>query len=254
MNAASSRRPSILPNIMREFLSPLFQPIFDAHGAIYAHEAFLRMRGSSVEAAGLLPRWERNRLVINADDAMIWHACAIACRTGSRDRLRLSLTVSAVSIDTDPNGLAHRLARVLEHTGGAIVEVPLLAVEHHFARFHEFCHLCQHLGVVVAFDDVKLDTTFASRQLLESVRPGFIKIDGTYLMRLAELPEHARLMSVIESARALGIECIVKNIDSGMMLQLARLSGARYHQGRLLAPESGELQLQPSAVAGTYGP
>ena len=91
------------------------------------------------------------------------------------------------------------------------------------------------LGVRIAIDD--FGTGYSSIGYLRDVKFDLIKADKTFVDRIADLPDHERLLrGIVHVARTLGIAVVAEGVETAAQRDLLRDMGCAYAQGFLYSP------------------
>lgn len=217
---------------MRDYLKPHFQPIVAHNGKIYAFEAFMRLAGDLSGTARFVPRWERTSLIGAAEISMLELVRGMVSNPDLRGRVRIHINLSAFSILTGCKQITEELTKTLPFTKSITVELPQAAARNNYQKLTEFVHLCSYNQISTALDGAELDMEFTNKSVIETIKPGYIKIDCKHLMEMREKGRFDDLIQAIGIASSIGVNAIVKNIESEDGHKAAILAGARLFQGR----------------------
>jgi EAL domain-containing protein (putative c-di-GMP-specific phosphodiesterase class I) len=142
----------------------------------------------------------------------------------------------------DAGWTEERLLPLLEGFGLEPASVVIEVSERHVVRDDE---LCQRLaafrrhGFAVALDDVGTGTL--SRETIERARPDYLKLDGSLVHGLDEnLVQQEILSTLLRLARRIGAEVVAEGVERKEEAEALCRAGARFGQGWLFAPPSGE--------------
>lgn len=235
-------------------LASAFQPIFDAHGRLVAHECLLRGIGPdgapSIPPGALYGAATTGQLLFALDRmARLTHIRngASAARTGD---LFINFTPAAIY---NPAFCLRSTVEAVKSVGIAPERVVFEVVE--TERINDLNHLAAILSVYraagfrVALDD--FGSGFSSLALLERVRPDIVKIDMGLIRNVDTEPYRASITArIIELARSLGIVTLAEGIETPGELAWCRQAGADYFQGYYLGrPAAGPLPAGAAARA-----
>jgi EAL domain-containing protein (putative c-di-GMP-specific phosphodiesterase class I) len=120
----------------------------------------------------------------------------------------------------------------LEVTESALIEDPV--------RSHEMLHKLAGLGVTLAVDD--FGTGYTSMAQLEAMPLTTLKIDRSFVMRLAEDPGGATLVkAMVDLAHEFGLEVVAEGVEDEEVTARLRALGCDVGQGYLWSrPVAGE--------------
>lgn len=238
--------------LIADEFQPWFQPqIATESGVIVGFEALARWRHPKrglllpaqflpdIAAAGLMGRFGRHILA---------HALGAA-----RDWDQGGLRVPAVSVNfsadelRDPALADHvkwELDRCDLRPGRLTVEIPeSVAAQAHDGTITENIAALRRHGVNIDLDDFGVGQ--ASIAAIRRFGVSRIKIDGAYLVDLAEDPaQHAALAAILAMARHLGIACLAKGVESAAVQEILHKLGCDHVQGLHIA--------QPMPLAATH--
>ena len=230
---------------MRDYLQPHFQPIVAHNGKIYAFEAFMRLAGDLSGTARFVPRWERTSLIGTAEISMLELVRGMVSNPALHGRLRIHINISECSIATGYKKITEELKRTLPFTKSITVELPQTAARNTYQKLTEFVQLCNYNQISIALDGAELNMEFTDKSSIETIKPGYIKIDCKHLMEMREKGRFDDLIQAIENASSIGVNTFVKNIESEEGHKAAILVGAKlfqgrhfYHEGTTISPDS----------------
>ena len=210
------------------------QPIFDLRtGEQFSREllARLQMPEDAEEIwlpARFLPAAERYELVQAIDVWMVLQALPLAVTA------RVQVNVSAVTMcDSVARAtIADLLAKSPDGAKGIVFEVTETANPEYLEATRDFGHAVTSAGAKLALDDFGVG--FGSLNYLRTLPLSFIKIDRSFVRRLAYSDDRRVVQSVIGIAREFGLKTIAEGIEDEETRDLVRELGADYAQGYLL--------------------
>lgn len=217
-------------------LEPFFQPIIElATGRIAALEALIRWRqpnGGLLAPGSFLPELEGLRLIGRLDSYMLdrvaallalpehahWPVVHVNC--SSYSMVRPDFADEVLAILARHGVAASRIS--LELTEGALVAEP--------ERARATMEALDRQGVSVVLDD--FGAGFSSLGYVHQYRFSGLKIDKSFVLKLAEDPRSAAIVrAIVLMADALGLEVVAEGVENLESLRLLEDIGARLAQG-----------------------
>lgn len=212
------------------FLEPLFQPILDRNGAVFAYEALLRLRNHPFGPARLVQRWEQTGYIATLDIAMTRRIGELLIENGTRPNI--AINVSIVTVETAGDAYVAALRALAPHAGLLIVELTETAEVGSPAALLDFYGACQAEGFLVALDDCRPGHLYAIPDFVTRLRPQLLKIDGPFLLECHRDSRHlADLRKIIQTAHQAEAKVIAEFISSMELCEFALHVGADYVQG-----------------------
>lgn len=210
-------------------IEPLFQPIFDRAGRVFAYEALLRLKGRATSPARLVKRFERTGRIVELDLAMVRRVSEILAANGSRPRV--AINVSVVTVERAGVDYVRALETVASATRLLIVELTETAPITNHAALRSFYAECRHRGFSVALDDCRPEHLYGSPFFICSLQPQFVKLDGRFLQACYREGKLAGLAEIVQAARVVSAPVIAEFISSPELHKFAFQMGADYAQG-----------------------
>ncbi|MBL8260430.1 MAG: EAL domain-containing protein [Candidatus Competibacteraceae bacterium] len=227
-----------IENALRDNRFLLFvQPIFNIQDQTVSHyEVLLRMQGSDGELIGptqFIEVAERTGLIHSIDRMVMMEAIryqALAMAQGSRITLTVNLSAHAFN---NPN-LLGELKQLLLETGldpkQLIFEMTETAALADMVAAHQLMQAINEIGCQFALDD--FGTGFSSFYYLKKLPFEFVKIDGSFINKLAERSDDQVLVKAMgEIAAAFGKKTIAEQVEDEQTLTLLARYGIDYAQG-----------------------
>lgn len=212
------------------YLEPLFQPILDRHGIVYAYEALLRLRGHPFGPAKLVQRWERTGYIAALDLAMVRRIGELLVANGTRPRI--AVNVSVVTVETAGDAYVQALAAIAPHTQLLIVELTETVPIRNPALVARFYSACRVRGFAVALDDCRPGHRYAAPAFIARLRPQLVKLDGPFLQACYRNPEQLPdLDRIVRAAHQAEAKVVAEFISSMELCAFAFRIGADYVQG-----------------------
>jgi len=227
-------------------LEPLFQPIFDRSGRVFAYEALLRLKGRNTSPARLVKRFESTGSIVELDLAMVRRVGEILAANGSRPRL--SINVSVVTVERAGAAYVRALESIERLTQLLIVELTETAPVTDPALLRSFYAACRHRGYALALDDCRPGHLYGQPLFICSLQPQFVKLDGRFLHESYESNDPADLARIIQAAQAVAAPVIAEFVSSAALHEFALQAGADYAQGYELGLPAPLPPLPPTAA------
>ena len=232
----------------REMYALNFLPVIDTlTGETTSVEALLRWPDTIVgtqPTRKIVRVAERTGLIIPIGQWVIQKACEQlkALHHAGHDRVRMAFNLSSQELASD--GIADRIARILEETavdpGDIDVEIKEHMLFRESMRDYATCKVLDELGVRVTVDDYGIGA--CSLAQLSQSPVGAIKIDNTIVANIAtNSRDGAACAATIAVADALGIDVIAEGVEHEEQAAILCEKGCRYQQGFLYSrPMSGD--------------
>jgi len=232
-----------------------YQPILRVSDQRVAHyEALLRLRsdannGELIAPWGFLPAAERFGLMHAIDHWVVTH---VISRMGelSREDACPSMAINLSGSIFEDRKLLPIISEALQQyrvpPTRLIFEITEREAVSHFIDAKVFIGELKEMGCSIALDD--FGSGFSSYRYLKMLPVDYLKIDGSFVQRLASEPtDQALVKSVNEVAHALGKQTIAEFVEDERALRLLRNYGVDYAQGYYLG------QPTPTLVPGEAG-
>jgi len=241
MHDAAVRRLELRAGLERalasEQLEVYYQPIVElGDGSVVGCEALIRWRdadGQLVPLSELIPLAEETGLIVAIDNVVLSAACRRAAewaRAGGPP-IRLAVNVSAGhleqgSITREVRGALRASgldasSLVVEITESTLISDSLLVLR-------ELRQL-RKLGVRVAIDDFGMGYSSLSR--LRRLPVDIVKIDRSFVSRVAHDREGAVVQSILDMAASMDLEVVAEGIETVAQLAALRARGCVLGQG-----------------------
>jgi diguanylate cyclase (GGDEF)-like protein len=264
-DAGSSDRPALLAELRdaldrEDELLLVLQPVVDlTTGDPTSVEALVRWQHPR---RGLLPPAQFVRAVENSDllaaftEYVIDKALAAAARWAKRGpAVPVAVNLSARSLLDPrlPDALAALLRKHRMPGRRLVLEITETVVTSDLPGIDEALTSLRALGVRLAVDD--FGTGFASLTFLTRVRLDEVKVDGSFVNRMASSTEAAAIVrATVELGRELGMRVVAEGVETAAQRQMLTTLGCTTGQGfHLAVPTSvdriGEALYRMSAAA-----
>ncbi len=244
----------------REMYALNFLPIVDTvTGEPTAVEALLRWPDTIIgtqPTRKVVRVAERTGLIIPIGQWVVRHACERlrALSEAGHTSLRLAVNLSSQELASD--GIAARIARILEETAVEPCDLDVEIKEHMLfresLRDYAACKELAAMGVRIVVDDYGIGA--CSLAQLSQSPVGAIKIDNTIVANIATSSrDNAACAATIAVANALGIDVIAEGVEQESQAQILSDHGCRFQQGFLYSCPMSDDELEDylkSAAAG----
>jgi len=215
------------------YLEPLFQPILDRDGEVFAYEALMRLRGHPFGPGKLVERWENNGYIVALDLAMVRRIGELLAANGTKPSI--ALNVSIVTVQKAGDAYVRALTAIAPHAGLLIVELTESVPVTNPGALVRFYAACRVQGFLVALDDCRPGHLYASPHFIDALQPQLLKLDGPYLQQcFKDSTQLAGLDRIVQAAHAAEAKVIAEFISSMELREFAFRIGADYVQGYAL--------------------
>jgi diguanylate cyclase (GGDEF)-like protein/PAS domain S-box-containing protein len=213
------------------------QPILNVRDRTISHyEVLLRMQGDDGEVIGptqFIEVAERTGLIHSIDRMVMSEAIRHQAQAMARG-LRITLTVNLSAHAFNNPDLLNRLKQLLQETGldpqQLIFEMTETAALADLVAARHLMEAINDIGCQFALDD--FGTGFSSFYYLKTLPFEFVKIDGSFINRLADRKDDQVLVKAMgEIARAFGKKTIAEQVEDPEALALLSIYGIDYAQG-----------------------
>ena len=207
------------------------QPILDLRREhIAAYELLIRLReGERVLEPGMFLLVAEGLGIVPLFDLWVLER---ACELNLTSRGRIHLNVSARTLREARHFAVLRdlLERCPFAPRQLVLEVTETTALIDFVQAHEHLQRLRERGCLIALDDFGVG--YSSLYLLRHLPIDFIKIDGMFIVDLAENPVNQSIVrAIVALARAVGAETIAEWVESAETLALLRELGVDHAQG-----------------------
>lgn len=227
-----------------------YQPITNADGSIFGHEALVRWRHSArgyVRPAEFIPIAERSSLIDLVGAWVFRRACHDLPQF---DGGLISVNVSAAQLARDE--VVDSFRRILAETGcdasRFIIEITETAAT--AATPEVIARLCalRKIGFQIALDD--FGTGHCGFNYLQTLPINLIKIDGSYIRNLGhDAVAKVFVSALTQIARIQNITTVAEGIETEADLALAQAAGCTHFQGYHLGRPAALPRLPRAPVA-----
>ncbi len=215
---------------MQYLFDPLFQPIADVDGALYAYEALLRLRGYNDRSPlAIVQRWERSGFIRIADRAMLRSVREALDQAGQRPRV--AVNVSIATIESAGDAYRADLEKLAGSARRLIVELTETAPIRDPAAVLRFAAACKANGFHVALDDCQPGHPYGTASFIRNFRPSIVKIDGGFLQQSLAAGAIHELRRLIDTAHQYKARVIAEHVADEALRAFAFDIGADFAQG-----------------------
>jgi EAL domain-containing protein (putative c-di-GMP-specific phosphodiesterase class I) len=217
-------------NAMHDLLEPMFQPIADRSGTVYAYEALLRFRGAADSSPlSIVKRWEKSGFIRVLDKAMLDSVSSVTKAAAWRPRL--AVNVSITTIESDGAAYLAELQRLAGRARRLIVELTETAPVRDASAVLRFAAACRASGFSVALDDCSPTHPYGSAAFLNNMRPELVKIDGAFLQESFRSGDVQPLRELIDAAHHYRAGVIAEHVSTEALREFALFLGVNFVQG-----------------------
>jgi EAL domain-containing protein (putative c-di-GMP-specific phosphodiesterase class I) len=215
---------------MHDLLEPLFQPIADRSGLVYAYEALLRFRGAAASSPlSVIKRWEKTGFIRVLDKAMLDSVATTADAAAWRPRV--AVNVSITTVERDGTAYLAELQRLAGYTRRLIVELTETAPITDASAVLRFAAACRSCGFYVALDDCSPGHAYGTAAFISNLRPELVKIDGAFLQESFRTGNVEPLRELIDTAHQFNAGVIAEHIATEELRRFALFLGVNFVQG-----------------------
>lgn len=213
-----------------KFLEPLFQPIFNRDGAVFAQEALLRLRNHPFGPGKLVQRWEKTGYIAALDLAMVRRVGELMASDGTRPSI--AVNVSIVTVEAAGQAYLDALQIIAPYAGQIIVELTETTPVTDLPAVMRFYAACRTEGYLVALDDCQPGHLYAAPAFIADLKPQLLKIDGPFLIACFNDARYlADLDRIVRAAHQVDAKVIAEFVSSMELREFAFQIGADYVQG-----------------------
>lgn len=241
--------------LVKDELTLLYQPIFDADGRVVCFEALMRWTHpilGEIPPSRFIPIAEKRKFIVPMGEWAIERACTTAASWAAGCRVAVNL--SPVQI-LQPD-LARKVETILRRTGLAADRLELEITEGVLLQDAETALTVlgklNALGVRIVLDD--FGTGYSSLSYLHRFRFQKLKIDRLFVGRLSE-DQSARsiVKAILSMSQELGIEVTAEGVETTQQASTLRAQGCNEFQGFLLGyPSTAETAKELAAQLSTH--
>lgn len=229
-----------------------------ASGKIMGYEVFTRLvadDGKVIRPVVFIPHAERCGLVRQIDRWVIERTLALLKAErdrGSMARLAINLSGQSLSDESLPAFVEQKASELGVSPAGLIFEITESDVVVNLDRAGSVLAALRQVGSGIALDD--FGSGFASLQFLKALSVDYLKIDGSFIRRLAaDVQDQHFVEAMIQVAAIFGIRTIAEHVESRETEALLRGFGVDfvqgYHVGRPAPIPSTDFHVAPSSPA-----
>jgi EAL domain-containing protein (putative c-di-GMP-specific phosphodiesterase class I) len=219
----------------------VFQPVVELDSReILGFEALSRgPEGTALEAPRALFDASESCGVANDLD----HACREAALT-AWSGLNSGHTVFLNGLSTSFSGVREEgaeapdwLRRLTDSPHGVVLEFSERGADQDPEGFVATLSRLKERGIGIAVDDI--GTGFGSQEILEDLRPDYLKLDGSLVRKIDQnLIKQELLQSLVRIAKRIGASVIAEGVETEEEAHALAAAGAHYGQGFLFARPS----------------
>ncbi len=206
-------------------------PVAEAHTHPHG-EVLLRLEedGGITAPAAFLPAAERYQLMGRIDRWVVATALAWLARQTVPVSLSINLSGQSLADEGFLSWVSERLDALGVDCRRVWFEITETAAIAHLARAMAFMAALKRRGCRFGLDD--FGSGLSSFAYLRNLPVDFVKIDGSFVRRLAEDPvDRAMVEAVRDVARVMGIETVAEYVETEAIVTVLRELGIHYGQG-----------------------
>lgn len=229
--------PHIRDALAQDRFTLVFQPVVSiADGSVRHFEALLRMVGNDgglIQPGEFIVVAERMGLIHDIDRWVVRRALEVMAGLG-QDYADVSFNINLSGYAFQDPSLVPQIQDMLSATGLAAdrltFEITETAAIANLNKMRAMVNQLRALGCRFALDD--FGTGFSSYNYLKQFPVDYLKIDGSFILGLADDPVDQTLVkSMVEVARTLGKKTIAEFVSDQRTMEILRDYGVDYAQG-----------------------
>lgn len=216
-----------------------FQPIVDAGDVkLSGAEALLRFRmedGAMISPGDFIPILEESGLIIPVGRWVLRQAL-MACKEWQEYVPHFKVNVNLSYVQMLKSQVLNDIVSIVEEYGVKPSSICIELTESGYlednSRFNKVWNGLKDYGVLLALDD--FGTGYSNLHCLSDLKPAYIKIDRSFMMKALNKDYEYRLLnSIVEMSHSLGLHVCMEGIETETELVKARSANPDYIQGFL---------------------
>ena len=223
-----------------------YQPIVSVKGnKCEYYEVLLRLPGKDelILPSAFLPAAERFGLMVEVDKCVISHAFLALSEYKKQGRIiKFSINISSQTFEDSSLIKFVREELKKNNISGSdiIFEITEQTAIKQLSRSKMIVRNLKALGCTFSLDN--FGAGFSSLGYLKHVPIDYIKIDGTFIERLAkDTVDQTMVKSVVQIAKALGKQTVAEYVQDDETVRILKKIGVDYFQGNLIGKPETEL-------------
>ncbi len=236
---------------MKTLFTPLFQPIANFSGEIYAYEALMRLHGNLEQSPEeQIRHWERSGFIAIADRAMIRAVARSLAMVPYRPGIAVNASIA--TIEAVGREYVADLAKLVPLTQCVIVELTETAPIQDHAEVARFVRACRDAGIQIALDDCHPEHKYGTEAFIRAMRPSIIKIEGSLLNRSPGGAVPCDIRRLVNTAHRYNADVVIERVTDALVHAHAFAIGADFAQGTHIGVPA-PLPIATTAVASAVG-
>jgi diguanylate cyclase (GGDEF)-like protein/PAS domain S-box-containing protein len=234
-------RKTLIENALeRDRIVLVYQPVMAiADGAVHHYEALVRIRGDQdllLSPDQFIDTAEASGLVYQIDCRVVQLACEALARLQQNGVVTaVAVNLSAHTLDT-PSFTPFILEQIDRHRLAPyqlMFEITERSAVANIEAAQRIIHELTRFGCQFALDDFGMG--FSSWLSLKQLPVNYVKLDGSFILRLASNSEDQILVRAMNQvAQGLGMKTIAEFVESSEVLTLLREFGVDFAQGYVI--------------------
>lgn len=214
------------------------------------YDLFVRMideQGNSVLPSDFLPAAERNNMMKNIDRWML-QAAVEFCTQNDVDRVFVRVSRQSIVDSTTVSWMQQKLDEKGFDCSRLVIQIPERDAAKHIKQTRALVKNARKLGIGFAIEHYGIDQD--RFQILDILKPDYIKIDGELMHSLMTDPEMQTAVSnIIAAARQRNIKTVAERVENANSMAVLFQLGLDFMQGHYV--HEPEVVLQDTASATT---
>jgi EAL domain-containing protein (putative c-di-GMP-specific phosphodiesterase class I) len=216
--------------IQTDRIVPYYQPIVNARGHVVKYEALVRVLdidGSVITPGAFLEILKSSKLYGALTRIVLQKSLTRFADLAAG----VSVNLSIIDI-LNPETMAMVREGLAAFPDPSRVTFELLESEsmEGYDEVNDFIAMVRELGAKIAIDD--FGTGYSNFSYLATIRPDYLKIDGSLIQRLPDDRNAEQIVrSIVEFSHALGMTVIAEFVSDGDIFEAARHLGIDHFQG-----------------------
>lgn len=230
--------------VEREEFRVYYQPILDiCTGKVAGFEALVRWLNPEkglVNPAVFIPLAEETGLIVEIGRQVLRESCRqfVAWRNANAEAQKLFISVNLSVRQFALPDIVDQVRTILFDSGlpgeSLKLEITESVILENTSIASEKLHALRALGVQLSIDD--FGTGYSSLSYLHQYPFDNLKIDRSFVSRMAEAPERAAIVrTIVQLARSLGMDAVAEGIETPAQLAGLKAMNCRYGQGFLFS-------------------
>jgi diguanylate cyclase (GGDEF)-like protein len=220
--------------------------------SIKMYDLLVRMideQGNSVLPSEFLPAAERNNMMKNIDRWMISSAMDY-CNNGNADRVFVRLSRQSIKDSSTASWMQEKLDGESFDCSRLVIQIPEQDAAKHIKQTQALVKHVRKLGIGFALEHYGIDQ--ARFQILDILKPDYIKIDGELMHTLMTDPEMQRAVSkIVKAAQERKIKTVAERVENANAMAVLFQLGLDFMQGHYVHEPEVILQEIESVASST---